>query len=1636
MQKKIKLLIGVLFLTFSTFAQSPEKMSYQSLIRNSADVVLSNEVVHMKISILQSSADGVMLYEETQTTQTNINGLVSIEIGSGLADSFSFSSIDWSLDTSYYIKIETDIDDDLSYDISTISQLLSVPYALYAKTSGSSTPGPQGADGAKGDPGEAGADGSDGNDGATGSTPDGTLVGQMNYWNGTTWQTINPRTSGAVLQLVGTIPTWVSNADIIAPVITVTPGLDTVDQGVTWTDAGATADTGETVTASGTVDTSTAGSYTITYTVSDASGNTGTATRTVTVVDTTALVITVTSGIDTVEQGATWTDAGATADSGETVTASGTVDTNTTGTYTITYTATDAAGNTGTATRTVTVVDTTAPVITVTPGTDTVEQGSTWTDAGATADGDETVTVSGTVDTSNGGTYIITYSATDASGNTGTATRTVTVVDTTAPVITVTSGTDTVERLSTWTDAGATADGGETVTASGTVDTNTTGTYTITYTATDASGNTGTATRTVTVLDTTAPVITVTSGTDTVEKGTTWTDAGATADAGETVTSSGTVDINTSGTYTITYMAIDAAGNTGTATRTVTVVDTTAPVITPNISSIYTGSNDYPGQNNSNVRIGWVKDSFAEIVFDAGGYDPLSPSVVEFKGTEYTVSAGNSYGKATQLTQLLTDDGVTGHTNKGTYITLANSALANSAFDDYVAVFSASTNFSFYDDPVTGGGGYVDNGAIPITVTSGTDTVEKGTTWTDSGATADTGETVTASGTVDTSTIGSYTITYTATDASGNTGTATRTVTVVDTTAPVITVTPGTDTVERLSTWTDAGATADGGETVTASGTVDTNTTGTYTITYTATDASGNTGTATRTVTVVDTTAPVITVTPGTDTVAQNATWTDAGATADGGETVTASGTVDMSTAGTYTITYTATDASGNQGTITRTVTIVAIPSVTNVLGSNNENQQINISWTTGSGGTASGFKVEYKEVYPSVGSWILATESATGSSYLVTNLTNFSKAYKFRVSAIVDPFVGEATESANSFTPRNLQLPQSWTNINSYLMANGSAITADNQGSGKAYGNYRIDMNNYNEQGSGQWYRLPGTHNTGMSSSTVAPASVTAPMVLVTNNSGDVIYKINPTGDGGNTFYGPGYTNDNTTSIPYFFQSVTPPTTNPPEGNPGAGGGSWNSGPTTGGGRRIIDDARLNLGYGWNWITSFPANSSSSYSFSSSALYTSIINIPPDTTAPVITVTSGTDTVEQGATWTDAGATADGGETVTASGTVDTNTLGTYTITYSAEDASGNVGTATRTVTVVDTTAPVITVTSGTDTVAQNATWTDAGATADGDETVTASGTVDTSNIGLYTITYTATDAAGNTGTATRIVTVVDTTAPVITVTSGTDTVEGGSTWTDAGATADTGETVTSSGAVDTNTLGTYTITYTATDAAGNTGTATRTVTVVITETVNDSAPYGGAEGTIWSDRNYNWQEGTGQILSFTSSQTGALTQLKFDQSAMVNGYYLGEAAYSLRGVQMKVTNENTGATATVTIDPQDHGAGDFLGGAPYLTGTNSVGLSFYPYVSSDWPETPNAPFLIFKFNLTVNAGDVISMEPITHGQQFKTDYNQAGSTWIPEYTSGDNRFGKYYRWYEPNYYFLRPAIYELGVNVTYTPQ
>jgi uncharacterized protein (TIGR02145 family) len=156
-------------------AQSPNKMSYQAVIRDNSNALVTNQIVGMQISILQGSANGAAVYAETQIPTTNANGLVSIEIGGGTVVSGNLSTIDWA-NGPYFIKTETDPSGGMNYTITGTSQLLSVPYAIYAANSGSSIPGPQGPqgpagnDGATGPQGPIGADGPQGPQGLTGAT--------------------------------------------------------------------------------------------------------------------------------------------------------------------------------------------------------------------------------------------------------------------------------------------------------------------------------------------------------------------------------------------------------------------------------------------------------------------------------------------------------------------------------------------------------------------------------------------------------------------------------------------------------------------------------------------------------------------------------------------------------------------------------------------------------------------------------------------------------------------------------------------------------------------------------------------------------------------------------------------------------------------------------------------------------------------------------------------------------------------------------------------------------------------------------------------------------------------------------------------------------------------------------------------------------------------------------------------------------------------------------------------------------------------------------------------------------------------------------------------------------------------------
>lgn len=127
--KRLFTILTAILLSATVWAQSPQKMSYQAVIRNSSNALVTNTPIRMRISILSGSATGTSVYSEVQTATTNSNGLVSMEIGGGAG----FSAINWA-NGSYFIKTETDPTGGTNYTITGVSQLLSVPYAFATET--------------------------------------------------------------------------------------------------------------------------------------------------------------------------------------------------------------------------------------------------------------------------------------------------------------------------------------------------------------------------------------------------------------------------------------------------------------------------------------------------------------------------------------------------------------------------------------------------------------------------------------------------------------------------------------------------------------------------------------------------------------------------------------------------------------------------------------------------------------------------------------------------------------------------------------------------------------------------------------------------------------------------------------------------------------------------------------------------------------------------------------------------------------------------------------------------------------------------------------------------------------------------------------------------------------------------------------------------------------------------------------------------------------------------------------------------------------------------------------------------------------------------------------------------------------
>ena len=719
------------------------------------------------------------------------------------------------------------------------------------------------------------------------------------------------------------------------------------------------------------------GATVVTWSATDAAGNSASATQTVTVTDSTAPAVTApadvtaeaTGTLTTVSIGAATADdlvdgaVAATSDAPAQFLLGATV---------VTWSATDAAGNSASATQTVTVADTTAPAVTAPADVTTEATGTLTTVSLGAATADDLVdgAVAATSDAPTQfplGATVVTWSATDAAGNSASATQTVTVADTTAPVVTAPADvtTEATGTLTTVSLGAATAD--DLVDGSLTPTPDNSGPFpvgvtVVTWSATDSASNVGTATQTVTVTDSSSPTVTPPADITTEATGPTTPVSLGTATALDDVDGPLTPTPDITGPFlvgltTVTWSATDTAGNEGSASQNVTVTDLTPPTVSPPADVTVEATGEFTEVALGSAAASDLVDGSLTPTPDNSGPFPVGVTVVTWSATD---AAGNS-ASATQTVTVVdtTAPAVTAPADvtaeaTGTLTTVSiGAATADDLVDGAVAATSdAPAQFPLGATVVTWSATDAAGNSASATQT---------VTVTDSTApavTAPADVTAEATGTLTTVSLGAATaddlvdgavaatsdapaqfplgatvVTWSATDAAGNSASATQTVTVADTTAPAVTA-PADVTAEATGTLTTVSigaATADDlvdGAVAATSDAPAQFPLGATVVTWSATDAAGNSASATQTVTVADTTAPAVTA-PADVTVPSTGTLTDvdlgtasASDLVGGALTPTADDTGPFPV-GTTTVTWSAIDAAGNTGTATQDVTVI-----------------------------------------------------------------------------------------------------------------------------------------------------------------------------------------------------------------------------------------------------------------------------------------------------------------------------------------------------------------------------------------------------------------------------------------------------------------------------------------------------------------------------------------------------------------------------------------------------------------------------------------------------------------------------------------------------------------------------------------
>lgn len=586
------------------------------------------------------------------------------------------------------------------------------------------------------------------------------------------------------------------------------------------------------------------------------------------------------------------------------------------GSTTIAYLATDASGNTATCQFTITINDTQNPSITcpsnLTVGTNSGSCVASGFSLGTPSTSDNCAIASGGNNAPStfplGNTSVV-WTVTDAAGNFSTCVQTVTVVDDEDPTITC-PGTVTVNANSGSCFATGVSLGSPTAAdncGSPTVSNDAPssfpiGSTTVTWTAIDAAGNTATCTQTVIVNDNENPTISCPSNVTVGADGGQCTASGvslgtpSTSDncPGETV-SNNAPSVFPLGNTTVVWTVTDAAGNTATCNQTVTVTDTQDPTIS------------CPANVTVNVDAGSCA---------ATGVSLGSPVTNDnCPGEVATNNAPSSFPVGTTTVVWTVTDGA------------GNTATCNqtvTVIDNIDPTISCPSN-------------------VTVNVDAGQCTATGVSLGTPSTSDNCPGETVNNNAPASYP-VGNTTVTWTVTDASGNTATCNQTVTVVDNINPSIacpaniTVSADAGQCSKNVSFSDPtfsdncpGATLNQTVGLPSGGLFSV---GTHTITYVVTDASGNTATCSFTITVEDNEAPIfnscpVDVTLSTDAGVCTAVYTyNVGSVSDncdGSVTPVLSAGLASGSAfpiGATVVTYTATDAAGNVGTCSFTVTV------------------------------------------------------------------------------------------------------------------------------------------------------------------------------------------------------------------------------------------------------------------------------------------------------------------------------------------------------------------------------------------------------------------------------------------------------------------------------------------------------------------------------------------------------------------------------------------------------------------------------------------------------------------------------------------------------------------------------------------